>query len=958
MFDKTGKLKTDAIEILSKAVRGYISYLKGEDPMRFPLKIYPKIAKTPVIKYDIFGREIPKEQRLRYIKLVACPMSKYQYDFYRNLVDKHIKDKNITNNINSIINDNISNLETAKTLDNDVSFNKESNESGNESDESGNESDELESENENNKTKGRSKKDRSKKDRSKKDRSKKASIKETENVVAAKSFGMLKDAIFASNIVFPLKGGKIGYGGEGFSRKTKDGALREELRSVGTGGKGNKTLSYRYEEQAIFDAGTKNEAPFLSEKHLHKFSSKFATSLDFIKRSKGLVYVYSEYLSAGIIPFALMLEQNGFERYTVDREKQLLEYSPNRKGGGGKAPRICYLCGKPASDKIHKTDHKWRVAKYIMLTGSQDLSKITAGQASAVYNSPKNRYGELVKIVIGTRVSGEGINFFRIRQVHILEPWFNMGRIEQIIGRAIRNCSHADLKPEERNVEVFQYAATPFGGKSLSKKMKETETIDERNYRFSENKDFIIKQIERILKEQAIDCMLNKNANMTAIRKTSSNNILTSLGEKYTVEASHKPFSRECDYNKVCDYNCSWELREGEKIKINTDTYTMRYADGDLREIEKYIKKLFKMNTVYSTQDLIKLIRKKFPEVENIYIYKVLDDFINSVTTVIYDKYDREGFLLYKGNYYIFQPNELTYEKLPIYYREKPLLTKPADIDIASELRKDIDYDTNTNIAAKVNSNIQDVLQSEIITIEKTVLANEDFCQKVGIKSYKELIVSLVLDRLTLKSHIALLRDLLVRVLDKRKLSVYESLVYKYYKNKDVILYKHQLYSDMKNKGESKNIILGFVVSNKFYCINKSLRTWKFCDPVQKSKLETNLKLMKKRKAGNKKLPKSTIFSKLEINNKKIDFKIIDTSKQKEALTADYKISQRALVTGKKCRTYHANELIMFIEKLTGVKLTENYKKKYLCTFIELIMRHNNHVGLKSKRWFEGLTGL
>jgi len=285
------------------------------------------------------------------------------------------------------------------------------------------------------------------------------------------------------------------------------------------------------------------------------------------------------------------------------------------------------------------------------------------------------------------------------------------------------------------------------------------------------------------------------------------------------------------------------------------------------------------------------------------------------------------------------------------------LLTKPSDIDIASELRKDIDYDTNSNIAAKVNSNTQDVLQSELITIEKAVLANEDFCQKVGISSYKELIVNLTLDRLTSKSHTSLLKDLLVRVLDKRKLSVYENMIYKYYKNQDVVLYKNQLFGN-SGKTNDKNIILGFVIGSKYYCVNKSLRTWKYCDPIHKSKFETSLKIIQKRKDGDKKLPRSMVFGMLEITGKKVNFKIIDTSKQKEALTANYRVSQRALVTGKKCKTYHANELIKFIETLTGVKLTESYKKKYLCTFIELIMRHNNAVGLKSKKWFEGLKEL
>ena len=32
-------------------------------------------------------------------------------------------------------------------------------------------------------------------------------------------------------------------------------------------------------------------------------------------------------------------------------------------------------------------------------------------------------------------------------------------KLEQIIGRGLRNCSHKNLKPSERNVEIYQYAS-------------------------------------------------------------------------------------------------------------------------------------------------------------------------------------------------------------------------------------------------------------------------------------------------------------------------------------------------------------------------------------------------------------------------------------------------------------------------------------------------------------------
>ena len=54
--------------------------------------------------------------------------------------------------------------------------------------------------------------------------------------------------------------------------------------------------------------------------------------------------------------------------------------------------------------------------------------------------------------MLGSPSVREGVSFKRVRQVHILEPYWNMSRYEQVIGRAIRFCSHKDL-PIEKQVD-------------------------------------------------------------------------------------------------------------------------------------------------------------------------------------------------------------------------------------------------------------------------------------------------------------------------------------------------------------------------------------------------------------------------------------------------------------------------------------------------------------------------
>ena len=92
--------------------------------------------------------------------------------------------------------------------------------------------------------------------------------------------------------------------------------------------------------------------------------------------------------------------------------------------------------------------------------------------------------GSLLKIVLGTKAAGEGLNIYHVREVHVMEPWFHLNRLEQIIGRGIRNCSHTNLPKEERNVSVFLYSVT-------EPKIKERsirETLDMKLYRVAEEK--------------------------------------------------------------------------------------------------------------------------------------------------------------------------------------------------------------------------------------------------------------------------------------------------------------------------------------------------------------------------------------------------------------------------------------------------------------------------------------
>ena len=177
---------------------------------------------------------------------------------------------------------------------------------------------------------------------------------------------------------------------------------------------------------------------------LPQYSCKIASIVESIKNATGIVIVYSKFIEIGVVSVALALEEAGFLRY----------------GGSGKN-RTLFANGLPDVPKLDATTSPLRPtesgsnpAQYIMITGDGDLSPNNVAHV-ALASSPENKDGHLIKVILISDAGSEGIDFKNVRQVHVLEPWYNMNKIEQVIGRAVRNKSHCSLPFVERNVEIY-----------------------------------------------------------------------------------------------------------------------------------------------------------------------------------------------------------------------------------------------------------------------------------------------------------------------------------------------------------------------------------------------------------------------------------------------------------------------------------------------------------------------
>jgi hypothetical protein len=325
-------------------------------------------------------------------------------------------------------------------------------------------------------------------------------------------------------------------------------------------------------------------------------------------------------------------------------------------------------------------------AKYVVISGEAALSPDNIGDVKAASNEA-NFDGRFVKVIIISKSGTEGLDFKNIRQVHILEPWYNINLIEQTIGRAVRNCSHKDLDFEKRNVQIFLHG-------SILTNTPDQESADIYMYRLSERKARYIGEVSRVLKENAVDCLLNiEQTNfteekfdekllgepVTQILSSYDQTLKSNIVIKYKI--GDKNYSSVCDYME-CVFSCKPGMSEN-RIGTRKDIFTDAIITMNTDKIIQRIRDIFQERFFYKrtspgekiqdiSSDLISTINynKKYP-IEAIDV--ALTQLIEDKNEYIRDKYGRYGRLVNIGSYYLFQPLELDNPIIPLRDREKPV---------------------------------------------------------------------------------------------------------------------------------------------------------------------------------------------------------------------------------------------------------------------------------------------
>lgn len=373
--------------------------------------------------------------------------------------------------------------------------------------------------------------------------------------------------------------------------------------------------------------------PIFHKDNIGKYSCKMRSILNCILESKGIILVYSHVLDGGLVPLALALEELGFSRAKRDN----LWKSRNQ------TEPLNALTMK--HDKGKNKDFKQ--AKYAMISGDVDYSPNNNEELSLL-NDENNLNGELCKVVLISQAGSEGLDFKNLRQVHIMEPWYNLNRIEQIVGRAIRNCSHKLLPLKERNCQIYLHSTVL---------PSDTECADMMIYRYAEQKSMKIGNVQKILKSISVDCLLNYDQiNFSKLEQIIP--ITLANGKKIDYDIKDKPYSSICDYMPSCDFKCVNKIENGNEF--NTTTFS--YDHIIVAKVIEKVKRMFRTKHFHTKKEITETLLKSNHSIESIN-YSLMFLVSNDNEYVI-DKYNRKGKIVNVDGLYIFQPVELEDERL------------------------------------------------------------------------------------------------------------------------------------------------------------------------------------------------------------------------------------------------------------------------------------------------------
>ena len=314
----------------------------------------------------------------------------------------------------------------------------------------------------------------------------------------------------------------------------------------------------------------------------------------------------------------------------------------------------------------------------------------------------------------------EGVTLKNCKEIHIIDTFYNIPKLEQVIGRVIRMCVHKDVINDnytDPEVNVYKYVVA----------LKDKLSTDEILYKKAELKYLTIKEVERALKENALDCPLLFNANVFPEDKDKYKDCVYPTIEN--VKAGKTICPALCDF-KPCDLKCEskelekklWDTKKENykllnKKNIDYNTFNDDLAKFEIEIVKNRIKDLFRFKHVFTYNEILEEIKKSFLNhqaelFDEFFLYQALEDMMpktendfNNFKDTIYDKYNKPGYIIQRKIYYIFQPfNES--EDILYYYRKNINIDYKNNISLDNYISQKFNLDINVNFNLQNETNL------------------------------------------------------------------------------------------------------------------------------------------------------------------------------------------------------------------------------------------------------------
>ena len=295
--------------------------------------------------------------------------------------------------------------------------------------------------------------------------------------------------------------------------------IDEQFNNVGDSKKSDtsvlsKKINKKYEKDKIatlkkLDEEKHNLFTLDDPEQLLKYSPKYNEIIKRCNSIKGLSFIYTEYKTLeGIAVLEIILKANGYAQFLIDKNEddeyiQVLQHPDDKD-----KPKFAFWGGdQEKSDIIRKVYNN----QFELLPTT--LRRQLEGQ--------NNIYGDVIKILMVTKSGAEGIDLQNVRQVHIVEPYWNPVRTQQVKGRAVRVGSHLQLPPKDRTVEIYTYLSV-----IKTEDLKTDLTIlddkgglssDQVLYEISQKKKKIMTEFLNLIEQTSVDCTIN-------LKETQNNN--------------------------------------------------------------------------------------------------------------------------------------------------------------------------------------------------------------------------------------------------------------------------------------------------------------------------------------------------------------------------------------------------------------------------------------------------